>query len=69
LGLRDNRPGDLNGDRVINLPDLAILLSVYGACYGQPAYLPAADFDNDGCIGLSDLARLLSVYGQPCPTR
>ncbi len=61
-------PEDLTGDGIINLADLATLLSVYGSCYGNPSFLPAADFDNNGCVGLSDLARLLSVYGQNCPT-
>jgi hypothetical protein len=60
-------PWDLNGDGVIDLTDLAELLSGYGACAGDPSYDPAADFDDDGCIGLSDLAELLSVYGTPCP--
>ena len=57
-----------DGLLVINLADLAELLSHYGSCVGATAYWPAADFNNDGCIGLSDLAQLLSVYGQSCPT-
>jgi hypothetical protein len=63
-----NCPEDLVKNGVINLADLADLLSRYGKCVGQPGYLPQADFNNDGCIGLSDLAQLLSVYAQPCPT-
>jgi len=57
-----------DGALMINLADLADLLSRYGSCVGDISYLPAADFNNDGCITLSDLAQLLSVYGQNCPT-
>ena len=66
----ENCPENLykDGLLVINLADLAELLSRYGSCVGASDYLPAADFNNDGCISLSDLAQLLSVYGQSCPT-
>ncbi len=60
-------PWDLNGNGVIDLGDLAELLSSYGGCVGDPGYNPAADFDDDGCVGLPDLAELLSVYGTTCP--
>lgn len=59
-----SRPGDLDGDGDVDLSDLAAFLGVYGACTGDPAYLPAADFDSSGCIDLSDLAVLISNYGQ-----
>jgi subtilisin-like proprotein convertase family protein len=60
-------PGDLNGDGVIGLGDLAALLMVYGTCEGDAAFDPAADFNNTSCIDLADLAYLLSVYGESCP--
>lgn len=60
-------PGNLNGDPNNDLSDLAILLSIFGACNGSLAYMPFADFDFDGCIGLSDLALLLSQFGTQCP--
>jgi hypothetical protein len=66
--LTTNCPEDLVVDGVVNLADLADLLSRYGSCVGDAAYSTAADFNNDGCINLPDLAQLLSVYGQTCPT-
>jgi len=60
-------PGDLNGDRAIDLTDLAAFLGAYHSCAGDPFYDPAADFINDGCIDLSDLAEILSLYGGSCP--
>jgi hypothetical protein len=60
-------PGDVNGDSIVDLQDLAALLSSYGLCEGDEGYNVAADFDNDDCITLADLATLLSRYGQSCP--
>ncbi|MFQ5807676.1 MAG: dockerin type I domain-containing protein, partial [Phycisphaerae bacterium] len=58
--------GDLNGDGVVNLSDLAILLSSYGKCEGEPGYIPEADLEPDGCVNLTDLAVLLAHYGETC---
>jgi 6-phosphogluconolactonase (cycloisomerase 2 family) len=59
--------GDLDGDGTVGLTDLAILLSSYGLCDGDPDYVPEADLDDDDCITLSDLALLLANYGRICP--
>lgn len=60
-------PGDLNGDRVIDLSDLAGLLSAFGTMSPEPAYDPSADIDNNGAVDLADLAGLLSGFGTSCP--
>jgi len=60
-------PGDIDDDDQVGLSDLALLLSSYGLCEGDPDYVPAADLDGDGCVDLADLAALLADYGQPCP--
>ena len=59
--------GDLDRDGHVGLSDLAMLLSSYGLCEGDPGFLPEAHLDGDGCVGLPDLASLLASYGQPCP--
>jgi len=56
-------PGDLNGDGVINLEDLAMLLANYGATGAAPE---DGDLDGDGDVDLSDLSALLAVYGTTC---
>jgi hypothetical protein len=57
--------GDITGDYLINLDDLAQLLGHYGR---QPdALYPDGDFDADGDVDLDDLAELLGRYGAPCP--
>ena len=57
--------GDLDGDGVIGLSDLAQLLSNYGTPSG--AVYEDGDLDADGDVDLADLAALLAVYGTTCP--
>ena len=57
-------PGDLNGDGVVNLSDLAQLLGNYGTTSG--AQYEDGDLDGDGDVDLSDLAALLGYYGTVC---
>ncbi len=56
--------GDLDGDGVIGLSDLAQLLSNYGTTSG--AVYEDGDLDADGDVDLADLAALLAVYGTTC---
>jgi hypothetical protein len=58
--------GDLDGDGQIGLPDLAILLSNYGASSG--ATLADGNIEGgDEDVDLNDLTLLLSTYGVICP--
>lgn len=58
--------GDVNGDGVVDLTDLAVLLSAFDACTGDPLYDPNIDIDGSGCIDLTDLAVLLSHFDEVC---
>ncbi len=58
-------PGDLDGDRDIDLADLAVLLSYYGTTDG--AGPEDGDLDGDADVDLTDLATLLALYGTICP--
>ena len=64
-------PPDINGDRIIDLADLQLLLAAYGSCDGDTNFNPAADMapegNLDGCIDLADLQLLLAYYGTTCP--
>ena len=57
-------PEDLNGDGLIDLADLAVLLGNYGQSGMGPE---DGDLNGDGTIDLADLSQLLSVYGTACP--
>jgi hypothetical protein len=57
--------GDLDGDRDIDLTDLARLLGNYGETAGMT--YEDGDLDGDEDVDLADLAALLAVYGTTCP--
>lgn len=56
-------PGDINGDLSVDLADLAILLSNYGATH---ATYEMGDLNGDNFVDLTDLAALLANYGMTC---
>lgn len=51
--------GDLNGDGVVNVSDLLLVLSDWGAC---PASCPA-DVNGDGTVDVSDMMEVLANWG------
>jgi hypothetical protein len=55
------KTGDINGDNLVNVFDLSILLSNYGKTSG---FNPTADLNADGVINIFDLSILLSNYGK-----
>ena len=55
-------PWDLDGDGVVGIGDLLILVGNFGPCDGECP----ADFDEDGFVGASDLLALISNFGE-CP--
>ena len=55
-------PADLDGDGVVGLEDLTILLANYGAAGGDPD----GDIDGDGDVDLEDLTLFLAAYGSSC---
>jgi hypothetical protein len=55
--------GDLDGDNVVGLADLAILIANFGLSPADPA---DGDLDDDDDVDLGDLALLLAAYGEPC---
>jgi hypothetical protein len=54
---------DIDGDRVVDGIDLAIILARWG---GATKDYPRADTNLDGTVDGSDLAAVLSAWG-PCP--
>jgi hypothetical protein len=54
-------PGDLNGDGVVNVSDLLILLGAWGDC--PQAEACPADLNDDGVVNVSDLLILLENWG------
>ena len=53
---------DLDGDGVVGVSDILLLLGQWGPC-PPPC---AADIDGDGSVGIWDLLMVLASWG-PCP--
>lgn len=56
---------DINGDGVVDMADLAIVLQNFGTQSG--ARLQDGDVDDDGDVDLADLSAVLSALGASCP--
>lgn len=55
--------GDVDGDRDVDLADLATLLGHFGQ---GGATFEDGDFDASGIVDLADLSAMLGAFGQPC---
>jgi len=56
-------PGDVDADGDTDLTDLSVVLGAFGACTGQPNFVPEADLDGNGCVELADLSVQLGDFG------
>jgi hypothetical protein len=55
---------DLNGDNVVNIYDISIVSSSYGADPASNPLYAAADLNGDGMIDMADINIVLGAYGQ-----
>lgn len=58
------RPGDIDGDEIVGVQDLAALLAAFGTCREDAVFNALADLNSDGCVSVMDLAGLLARFGQ-----
>jgi hypothetical protein len=56
-------PGDLDGDGMVGITDLLLLLAAWGPCPDPCPPSCAADFDGDCAVGIIDLLVLLANWG------
>jgi len=55
--------GDINGDGIVDINDLILLVEAYGATSLSPNWNPDADINDDGIIDVYDLQLLCQNYG------
>ena len=55
--------GDTDGDRDVDLHDLAQFLSTFGRRAGDPGYLACLDYNGDGLVGVIDLVAFTRRLG------
>lgn len=54
--------GDGNGDNKVDVADLALFASAYGASAGAGTYTTTFDFNNDGVINIADYAAFAKAF-------
>lgn len=57
-------PGDVDGDRTVDVTDLSTVLSSFGMTEG--ATLADGGLDADGDVDIDDLLQVLSLFGTAC---
>jgi hypothetical protein len=56
--------GDTDGDRDVDLRDLAQFLSTFGRRVGDAGYLAYLDYNGDGLVGVVDLVAFTRRLGR-----
>lgn len=59
--------GDVDGDLLVKMRDLAEVYKAFGASEEYPSYNPNADFNNDGFVDLFDLLCVVFNFGRVYP--
>jgi Dockerin type I domain len=62
LMARASVPGDVNGDGLVNIADVAAAAAVFGKRLGDTGFNPAADVNADGVVNILDLVFILVHY-------
>jgi len=62
-------PGDLNGDGIVNILDLAIFGKAFGSYPGHPRWNPIADINKDNTTNIIDLVLIAKNFGKTIDSR
>jgi hypothetical protein len=57
-------PGDLNGDGIVNIDDLALVIDHFGQSSDDPEWDARADADDNGVVSIDDLTAVTGNYGR-----
>ncbi|MEM0357844.1 MAG: dockerin type I domain-containing protein [Candidatus Bathyarchaeia archaeon] len=56
--------GDVNGDRVVNMIDVVLVIQSFASYPGHPRWLPQADLNFDGKVDMKDVTLVLTNFGR-----
>ena len=57
-------PGDVDGDRDVDVYDIVLMASIYGVSKPDPLYDPNCDIDGDGDVDIYDIVAAAGNYGK-----
>jgi hypothetical protein len=57
-------PGDMEGDKDVDLFDIVIMAASYGSVENHSKYVPNADIDGDGDVDIFDVVIAVGNYGK-----
>jgi len=57
-------PGDVDGDRDVDIFDIVVMAGVYGSERGDPEYVPNCDINGNGDIDIFDIVIAAGNYGE-----
>lgn len=57
------KAGNMNGDNIADVSDMALIVDNYGALAGATGYTAAYDANEDGIMDVSDMALVVDNYG------
>lgn len=58
--------GDVNGDGIVDMKDITIIIYAFGTTPGYPRWNPEADLNNDNVVDVKDVTITLRNYGKTC---
>jgi len=56
--------GDVNGDGIVNMKDIALIARAFGSTPTSPNWNPAADLNGDGTVNMKDIALAARYFGR-----
>lgn len=60
-------PGDVDGDRDVDIFDIVKIAGAYGSSEGQPEYVPNSDIDSDRDVDIFDIVVAAGNYEESSP--
>jgi hypothetical protein len=65
--VRVRMPGDINGDGIVDISDIAMAAKAFGSYPGHPRWNPEADLNSDGVVDIVDIATIATNFGKTYP--
>jgi hypothetical protein len=65
--IQETIPGDVTGDRAVNILDISKVAKIFGATEADPKWDPNVDLDDNGLINIVDITKVAKEFGKVDP--